>query len=96
MVSDGKITVGVASCAGSSRPCGVCSLLGPVDNLNAATYPSAPELCHAPLFVCDFVRRIGSLPVRLGEHRHPGDEMEPYDVERGIIANDQPAMIGSA
>jgi hypothetical protein len=41
IVSDGKITVGVSGCAGSSRPCGTCSLVGPVDNLNAATYPSA-------------------------------------------------------
>jgi hypothetical protein len=41
IVDQGKITVGVSS-APSSRPCGVVTLLGPVDNLNAATYPSAP------------------------------------------------------
>ncbi len=42
IVNNGTITVGVTGCAGSSRPCGVCTLAGPVDNLNAATYPSAP------------------------------------------------------
>ena len=42
IVSDGTVTVGVSTCAGSSRPCGVCTLLGPVDNLNDATYPSSP------------------------------------------------------
>ncbi|TMA73378.1 MAG: hypothetical protein E6J72_19705 [Deltaproteobacteria bacterium] len=35
VISDGTVTVGVTSCAGTSRPCGQCSLLGPVDNLNA-------------------------------------------------------------
>ena len=35
VVDDGKVTVGVTACAGSSRPCGVCTLLGPVDNLAA-------------------------------------------------------------
>jgi hypothetical protein len=42
VISDGTVTVGVASCAGASRPCGVCSLVGPVENLNAAVYPSSP------------------------------------------------------
>lgn len=41
LVDAGKVTVGVTSCAGANRPCGVCNVLGPVDNLNAATYPSA-------------------------------------------------------
>ncbi|TMA71597.1 MAG: hypothetical protein E6J72_21430, partial [Deltaproteobacteria bacterium] len=36
VVNDGTVTVGVTSCAGgSSRPCGVCTLLGPVLNLDA-------------------------------------------------------------
>jgi hypothetical protein len=35
VVNAGKVTVGVTSCAGSTRPCGVCSILGPVDNLAA-------------------------------------------------------------
>jgi hypothetical protein len=35
VISDGTVTVGVTSCAGTSRPCGVCNLLGPVDNLSA-------------------------------------------------------------
>ncbi|HEY2386100.1 MAG TPA: hypothetical protein VGK30_04000 [Candidatus Binatia bacterium] len=44
VISDGTVTVGVASCAAgaTTRPCGVCSLLGPVENLNAAVYPSPP------------------------------------------------------
>ncbi len=35
VVDRGTVTVGVTSCAGTSRPCGVCNLLGPVDNLLA-------------------------------------------------------------
>ena len=43
IVDAGKLTVGVTSCAGgSSRPCSVCNVLGPVDNISAATYPSSP------------------------------------------------------
>src|SRR5439155_304068 len=34
-VDRGTVTVGVSGCAGSSRPCGVCNILGPVDNLQA-------------------------------------------------------------
>jgi hypothetical protein len=42
VVSDGKVTVAVTSCAGSSRPCGVCSVVGPIDNPAAAQYPAGP------------------------------------------------------
>ena len=45
VVDRGKVTVAVTSCPGSdagTRPCGVCNLLGPVDNLGAAVYPAGP------------------------------------------------------
>jgi len=35
VVDRGTVTVGVTSCAGTSRPCGVCNIAGPVDNLQA-------------------------------------------------------------
>ncbi len=48
VVNQGKITVGVSSCTGSSRPCGVCTIVGPVDNLNPAQYPTAPAATPTP------------------------------------------------
>ncbi|MGH7893721.1 MAG: hypothetical protein ACREQL_03585, partial [Candidatus Binatia bacterium] len=42
VVSDGTVTVDVTACAGSSRPCGVCSFTGPIANTSAAQYPAGP------------------------------------------------------
>jgi hypothetical protein len=36
VISDGTVTVDITSCAGSSRPCGVCSFTGPIANPGAA------------------------------------------------------------
>jgi len=38
VISDGTVTVDVTSCAGSSRPCGICSFAGPIANAGAADY----------------------------------------------------------
>jgi hypothetical protein len=38
VMSDGTITVDVATCEGASRPCGVCSFTGPIANTGAADY----------------------------------------------------------
>jgi hypothetical protein len=35
IISNGEVTVGVSACAGSSRPCGTCTVTGPVVNPNA-------------------------------------------------------------
>ncbi len=35
VVDQGKVTVSVTSCAGTSRPCGVCSVSGPIQNIHA-------------------------------------------------------------
>ncbi len=45
VVDEGKVTVSVTSCPGSdagTRPCGVCSVSGPIANPNAAVYPAGP------------------------------------------------------
>jgi hypothetical protein len=38
VISDGTATVDITSCAGASRPCGVCSFTGPIANPGAANY----------------------------------------------------------
>src|SRR6185295_562146 len=38
VISDGTVTVDITSCAGSSRPCGVCTFSGPIANAGAANY----------------------------------------------------------
>ncbi len=45
VVDEGKVTVSVTACPSSdagTRPCGVCSVSGPIANPNAATYPAGP------------------------------------------------------
>jgi hypothetical protein len=37
IISNGEITIGLSSCAGSSRPCGTCSVTGPLTNPSAGT-----------------------------------------------------------
>jgi hypothetical protein len=45
VVDAGKVTVAVTSCPGSSRPCGVCSLSGPIQNVNADAGDINPHRC---------------------------------------------------
>ena len=35
IISNGEVTVGLSACAGSSRPCGTCTVNGPIKNPNA-------------------------------------------------------------
>jgi hypothetical protein len=35
IISDGQVTVGLSGCSGSSRPCGVCDVTGPIANPDA-------------------------------------------------------------
>ncbi|MEO7731709.1 MAG: hypothetical protein ABIY55_12105, partial [Kofleriaceae bacterium] len=44
VVSDGKLTFTVA-CSGTTRPCGVCNVSGPIQNLNADTGDINPRRC---------------------------------------------------
>jgi hypothetical protein len=45
VISLGKITVQVASCANASRPCGVCNLTGPIVNPDAGAGTSNNHRC---------------------------------------------------
>ncbi len=37
IIANGDVTIQVTSCPGSSRPCGVCNVAGPIENPNAGT-----------------------------------------------------------
>jgi hypothetical protein len=53
IISNGEVTIGVTSCAGSSRPCGVCNLVGPVTNPNAGAGQIDNRRCsNAPFTRC--------------------------------------------
>ncbi len=45
VVDAGKVTVAVTSCPGSSRPCGICSVSGPIQNVNADAGDINPRRC---------------------------------------------------
>ena len=45
VVTDGTITVGVTSCAGTAGSCGQCNIVGPVDNVSADAGEIANHRC---------------------------------------------------